>query len=119
MGAHIYLVTRFMEDEYFYNADGQILLVPQQGELRLWTEFEPESRADTQAAATPQNVRTFVVCITEFGDFQSEYDCRKRFVFGPELGLSRRQRIAEHAAKQALAPLGSGRDRRTWIGSEQ
>ena len=39
MGAHIYLVTRSMVDEYFYNADGEMLLVPQQGELRLWTEF--------------------------------------------------------------------------------
>lgn len=48
MGAHIYLVTRSLEDEYFYNADGQILFVPQQGELRLWTEFEPESHADNR-----------------------------------------------------------------------
>jgi homogentisate 1,2-dioxygenase len=39
MGAHVYLVTRSMVDEYFYNADGEMLLVPQQGELRLCTEF--------------------------------------------------------------------------------
>ena len=39
MGAHVYLITRSMQDEYFYNADGKLLLVPQQGELRLWTEF--------------------------------------------------------------------------------
>jgi homogentisate 1,2-dioxygenase len=26
-------------DEYFYNADGEMLFVPQQGALRLWTEF--------------------------------------------------------------------------------
>ena len=35
MGAHVYLVTRSMKDEYFYNADGEKLLVPQQGGLRL------------------------------------------------------------------------------------
>ena len=35
MGAHVYLVTRSMEDEYFYNADGEMLFVPQQGGLRL------------------------------------------------------------------------------------
>ena len=39
MGAHVYLITRTMEDEYFYNADGEMLFVPQQGDLRLWTEF--------------------------------------------------------------------------------
>jgi homogentisate 1,2-dioxygenase len=39
MGAHVYLVTRPMVDEYFYNADGEMLFVPQQGKLRLATEF--------------------------------------------------------------------------------
>ena len=56
MGAHVYLVTRSMEDEYFYNADGEMLFVPQKGELRLWTEFgiidiEPgECRGRSRAA---------------------------------------------------------------------
>ena len=35
----VYLVTRSMVDEYFYDADGELLFVPQEGELRLWTEF--------------------------------------------------------------------------------
>jgi homogentisate 1,2-dioxygenase len=39
MGAHVYLITRSMVDEYFYNADGELLFVPQSGALRLWTEF--------------------------------------------------------------------------------
>jgi homogentisate 1,2-dioxygenase len=39
MGAHLYFVTRSMRDEYFYNADGELLFVPQEGEIRLWTEF--------------------------------------------------------------------------------
>src|SRR5262245_54286520 len=39
MGAHIYLVTRSMEDEYFYDADGELLFVAQLGDLRIWTEF--------------------------------------------------------------------------------
>ena len=33
MGAHLYLITRSMQDEYFYNADAEMLFVPQQGEL--------------------------------------------------------------------------------------
>ena len=39
MAAHIYCATRSMEKETFYNADGELLIVPQQGELRLRTEF--------------------------------------------------------------------------------
>src|SRR5690242_13819293 len=31
MAAHVYLVTRSMRDEYFYNADAEMLIVPQQG----------------------------------------------------------------------------------------
>ena len=31
LGAHVYLITRSMQDEYFYNADGEMLVVPQQG----------------------------------------------------------------------------------------
>jgi glycerate-2-kinase len=37
MGTAVYLVTRSMVDEYFFNADGEMLLVQQAGELRLWT----------------------------------------------------------------------------------
>ena len=31
MGAHVYVATRSTENEYFYNADGEMLIVPQQG----------------------------------------------------------------------------------------
>ena len=39
MGAHLYFATRSMQDEYFYNADAEMLVVPQQGSLRFATEF--------------------------------------------------------------------------------
>jgi homogentisate 1,2-dioxygenase len=39
MGAHMLLITRSMEDEYFFNADGELLVVAQQGRLRFATEF--------------------------------------------------------------------------------
>ena len=39
MGAHLYFATRSMQDEYFYNADAEMLVVPQQGRLRFCTEF--------------------------------------------------------------------------------
>ncbi|WP_036286003.1 homogentisate 1,2-dioxygenase [Methylocystis sp. ATCC 49242] len=39
MSAGVYFVTRSMEDEYFYNADGELLVIPQEGRLSFFTEF--------------------------------------------------------------------------------
>ena len=57
MAAHVYLVTRSMEDEYFYNADGEMLFVPQQGELRLWTEFGVIDIEPGEVAVIPRGVK--------------------------------------------------------------
>ena len=37
--AHLYVTNRSMVDRFFYNADGDLLLVPQQGKVVLRTEF--------------------------------------------------------------------------------
>ncbi|MEM6635124.1 MAG: homogentisate 1,2-dioxygenase [Pseudomonadota bacterium] len=39
MAAHIYLVTASMVDSYFYSADSELLVVPQDGRLRFHTEL--------------------------------------------------------------------------------
>ncbi len=39
MAAHVYLATRSMQDEVFWNADGELLIVLQQEPLRFLTEF--------------------------------------------------------------------------------
>ncbi|KZL28970.1 homogentisate 1,2-dioxygenase [Pseudovibrio sp. WM33] len=39
MAAHVYLANSDMEDEYFYSADGELLVVPQIGRLKIATEF--------------------------------------------------------------------------------
>ncbi|RLL62948.1 homogentisate 1,2-dioxygenase [Paenirhodobacter hankyongi] len=39
MASHIYLVTRSMQDEYFFSADSELLVVPQEGRLRFCTEL--------------------------------------------------------------------------------
>ncbi len=39
MAAHVYLATRSMADEVFWNADGEMLVVLQQEQLRFVTEF--------------------------------------------------------------------------------
>ncbi len=38
MAAHIYMASRSMENTYFYDADGELLVVPQEGRLRFATE---------------------------------------------------------------------------------
>ncbi len=39
MASHVYLVTQSMETSYFYSADSELLVVPQQGRLRFVTEL--------------------------------------------------------------------------------
>ncbi|MEX1663810.1 homogentisate 1,2-dioxygenase, partial [Thioclava sp. 15-R06ZXC-3] len=39
MASHIYLVTQSMQDEYFFSADSELLVVPQEGRLRFCTEL--------------------------------------------------------------------------------
>ena len=39
MAAHVLLVTASMRDEYFFNADGELLIVAQENKLRFRTEF--------------------------------------------------------------------------------
>ena len=39
LAAHLALITRSMDNEYFFNADGELLVVAQEGKLRFRTEF--------------------------------------------------------------------------------
>ena len=39
MAAHVYLVNTSMQDDYFYSADSELLVVPQEGRLRFVTEL--------------------------------------------------------------------------------
>jgi homogentisate 1,2-dioxygenase len=57
MGAHVYLATRSMRDEYFYNADGEMLIVPQQGRLRIVTEFGLIEIEPGEIAVIPRGVK--------------------------------------------------------------
>ena len=57
MATHVYLVTRSMVDEYFYNADGELMFVPQQGDLRLWTEFGVIDVTPGEIAVVPRGIK--------------------------------------------------------------
>jgi len=57
MAAHVYLATRSMQDEYFYNADGEMLVLPQQGGLRFCTEFGVIDATPGEAVVIPRGVK--------------------------------------------------------------
>ncbi len=57
MAAHVYLATRSMQDEVFYNADAEMLVVPQQGTLRLWTEFGVIDAEPGEIVVLPRGVK--------------------------------------------------------------
>ena len=57
MGAHVYLVTESMVDEVFYDADGELLIVPQQGSLRLVTELGIMEIGPAEIAVIPRGMK--------------------------------------------------------------
>jgi homogentisate 1,2-dioxygenase len=57
MAASLYLATRPMTDAYFWNADAEMLIVPQQGALRIATEFGVIDAAPGEIAVIPRGVK--------------------------------------------------------------
>jgi homogentisate 1,2-dioxygenase len=57
MAAHVYLITRSMVDQCFYDADGELMFVPQQGDLRLVTEFGVIAIEPGEIAVIPRGVK--------------------------------------------------------------
>lgn len=56
-GIHVYAANRSMERRWFYDADGELLIVPQQGRLELATELGVLEVAPQQIALIPRGVR--------------------------------------------------------------
>ena len=57
LAAHLYLATREMTDRVFFNADGELLIVPQEGRLRLVTEMGVLEVGPLEIALLPRGVR--------------------------------------------------------------
>ena len=57
MASHVYLLTESMKDEYFYNGDSEMLFVPEQGELRFWTEFGIIDAEPGEIVVIPRGVK--------------------------------------------------------------
>ena len=85
-GIHLYTANRSMVDRFFYNADGEMLVVPQEGRLRFATELGILDVEPNEIAVLPRGLRFRV----ELLDGQARgYVCEN---FGalfklPELGV--------------------------------
>ncbi|WP_036258851.1 homogentisate 1,2-dioxygenase [Methylocapsa aurea] len=57
MAAHIYAATQGMDDDYFYNADGELLIVPERGGLDIATELGLMTIGPGEIALVPRGVK--------------------------------------------------------------
>jgi len=57
VAVHIYRATRPMQHRVFYNADGELLIVPQAGRLRLATELGVIEAGPGEIAAIPRGIK--------------------------------------------------------------
>jgi homogentisate 1,2-dioxygenase len=56
-GIHWYLANRSMRDRFFYDADGELLIVPQLGRLRVATELGIMEAAPQEVLLIPRGLR--------------------------------------------------------------
>lgn len=57
MAAHVYLITASMVDQHFYNADGELMVVLQQGRLLFITEFGRIDAEPGEIVVIPRGVK--------------------------------------------------------------
>ncbi len=57
IGVHLYAANRDMQGRYFYDADGELLIVPQQGRLHIETELGVLDVEPQEIALIPRGVR--------------------------------------------------------------
>jgi homogentisate 1,2-dioxygenase len=57
VGIHVYAANRSMQGRYFYDADGELLIVPQLGRLRIATELGVLEIEPQEIAVIPRGVR--------------------------------------------------------------
>ena len=62
-GVHVYVANRSMQERYFYNADGEMLFVPQQGAIVLHTECGKFKIKPGEIAVIPRGLKFSVELI--------------------------------------------------------
>ena len=106
---HVYAVNASMRDRFFYNADGEMLIVPQLGSLRFHTELGILDVAPGEILVLPRGIKTRVDLLS--GDGARGWICEN---YGqhfrlPDLGPIGTSGLAN--ARDFLAPVAAFEDR--------
>jgi homogentisate 1,2-dioxygenase len=110
--AHVYLVTRSMTDDYFYNADGELLVVPEVGQLRLFTEMGIIDVAPGEIAVIPRGVKFKVLLPGEAArgyvceNYGAKFTCPERGPIGANCLANRRDFLTPVAAYEEREGAG-------------
>jgi homogentisate 1,2-dioxygenase len=108
IAVHVYRATRSMTDRYFFNTDGEMMLVPQEGGLALFTEMGKLEVEPREIAVIPRGVR-FKVGLAKGaarGYICENYGPHFRL---PELGPIGSQGLAQK--RHFLAPVAAFEDK--------
>lgn len=108
IGVHVYACNRSMQGRFFYDADGELLIVPQQGGLSVATELGVLDARPGEIAVIPRGVR-FAVSLKEAsarGYLCENYGAMLRL---PELGPIGANGLAN--PRDFLVPVAALEDR--------
>jgi homogentisate 1,2-dioxygenase len=108
IGVHVYAANRPMTDRFFYDADGELLIVPQEGALRIATELGILEVSPGEVCVIQRGIR-FRVDLKEGsarGYVCENYGALLRL---PELGPMGSNGLAN--ARDFLAPVAAYEDR--------
>ncbi len=108
VGIHIYAANASMRDRFFYDADGELLIVPQLGTLLLYTELGIIEAAPGEICVIPRGVK-FRVEVPESG--ARGYICENYGAYFrlPELGPIGANGLAN--PRDFLAPVAAFEER--------
>lgn len=108
VGIHIYAANVSMVDRFFYNADGEMLLVPELGQLALHTEMGTLAIAPGEICVLPRGLKFRVELLEEKarGYICENYGAAFRL---PELGPIGANGLAN--ARDFLTPVAGYEDR--------
>jgi homogentisate 1,2-dioxygenase len=106
---HIYTANTSMKDQFFYDADGELLIVPQLGRLRIHTELGVLEVAPCEICVVPRGIKFRVVLLDQEarGYICENYGQPFRL---PELGPIGANCLAN--TRDFLTPVAAYEDRR-------
>src|SRR3989442_6053828 len=108
VAVHVYRANRSMSARYFVDSDGELMFVPQQGEILIFSELGKLSVAPGEIGVVPRGIKFKVELLEKQarGYLCENYGAPFRL---PELGLIGAQGLAQ--ARDFLAPVAAFEER--------